>query len=567
MEQAAPTGGRRELAAARRDMRALTAAVALFGTFVNLLLLTGPLYMLNVYDRVLGSRSVETLVALSLIAAFLFAMLALLDSARGQVMARAALRLQDRLGPRALATTIATGDDATRDLDAIHRLLTSPAFLALHDLPFAPLFLAGIFLFHPALGWLALISGLVLAGMAAGNHAIGRRRLAAAGTAGRQAQALATEFQGGRDTIRALGMGDSALARWQRARAHALEAGLAAADTGSRFGAAIRAMRLAVQSAMLGLGAFLVLRGELGAGAMIAASILLGRALAPVEVITGQWPAFIHARRGWHNLARALDRHPPAAPRMALPRPRARLSVERLTLWPPGTPPGSAPVLREISFTLGPGQVLGVIGPSGAGKSALARAIAGIWPAQGDLRLDGATLDQFTNPGSIIGILPQEVTLFRGTVRENIARMSPDPDDADVLSAAHMAGAHDIILRLPQGYDTPLTTGGAGLSGGQRQRVALARALHGDPVLVVLDEPDAGLDSDGLQALVATLARLRHAGAATLVMTHRPTLIAACDLLLALDDGTMRAFGPRDAVLGRVMANVHSLHPATRAAP
>ncbi|MBW7922967.1 MAG: type I secretion system permease/ATPase [Rubellimicrobium sp.] len=564
MEQAADRRGRRELALARRGMRGLLVAVAVFGGAVNLLLLTGPLYMLNVYDRVLGSRSVETLAALTLIAGFLYAMLGILDSARGQVMARAALRLQERLGPRVFGAGLA-GGDATRDLDAVHRLLVSPAFLALHDLPFAPLFLAGVFLFHPLLGVLACAAALLLVALALANHALAQRALAAAGVAGRDTQALATELAAAGDTIRALGMEGAARARWQAARAAALAAGLGAADTGARFGAAIRAVRLAVQSAMLGLGALLVLRGELGAGAMIAASILLGRALAPVEVIVGQWALFARARDGWRNLAHLLGSQPPGTARMVLPRPEARLAVAGLAV---AAAPGQPPVLRGVGFALGPGQVLAVIGPSGSGKSALIGVLAGARaPAQGEVRLGGATLWQYADRGAVVGTLLQEVTLFEGSLRDNIARLAPRPDDAAVLRAAHMAGAHETILRLPQGYDTRLGPGGAGLSGGQRRRVGLARALYGDPVLVVLDEPDAGLDADGLQALVATLDRLRAAGACTVLATHRPALVAACDLVLALDGGTMRAFGPRDAVLGEVLANVHALRPTARAVP
>lgn len=576
MDQAAYRRGARELALARRRMRGLMIAVAVFGFVVNMLMLTGPLYMLNVYDRVLGSRSVETLVTLTLIVGFLFAILALLDSARGQVMARAGLRLRGALEARVFDAGLAgrsqpgaagRAASAQHDLEAVHRLLLSPAFLALHDLPFAPLFLAGIFLFHPLLGALALVAALVLVMFALANQFLLQAPLRDAANATGRAEAMAALMQDEAEVIRALDMRAGAFARWQGVRQQALAAGIVAADTGSRFGAAIRALRLFVQSAMLGLGAFLVIRGELSAGAMIAASILLGRALAPLEVIVGQWTLFARAREGWINLAVLLGTCPPMRERMVLPPPQARLEVEHLAIMSPGATTGQAPLLRGVGFAAGPGQVVGVIGPSGAGKSVLARAVVGtLSPLHGEVRLGGARLGQLSEPGRHIGYLPQRIGFFDGTLRENIARLAPEPDDAAVIRAARLAGAHEMILRLPDGYETRLHAGG-GLSGGQMQRVALARALYGDPALVVLDEPDANLDSDGLRALSMTLRALREADKCTLLVTHRPALIQECDLVLALDGGTMRAFGPRDAVLREVLANVHDFPAAQTATP
>lgn len=561
--------GRRELAHARRELRGLLAAVALFGGFVNLLMLTGPLYMLNVYDRVLGSQSVETLVALSILAGFLFAMLGLLDNARAQVMARAAARLQAALSARVFRAALqgsripdvaAIAGRALRDLDATHRLLSAPAFLALHDLPFTPLFLAAIFLFHPLLGAFALASVVMLALFALANHLRLATPLEEAGSAALRADGTAAQMQQEGEMIAGLGMQDAALAHWQDARAQALVLGLAAADTGSRLGATVRALRLFVQSAMLGLGAFLVIRGELGAGAMIAASILLGRALAPVEAITGQWALFARAHEGWGNLALLLGTCPARPTPTALPRPEGHLAVEGLTVLSPG----GEVTLRGLSFAAGPGDVVGVIGPSGAGKSALARALTGIWPAaQGAVRLDGATLSQYGEGGGRIGYLPQRVTLFDAGLRDNIARLDPGADSAAVIRAAQMAGAHEMILRLPKGYDTQADVG---LSDGQRQRIGLARALYGSPVLLVLDEPDAGLDSDGLRALAMTLRRLREAGTCTMVMTHRPALLQECNLVLVIEEGRRRAFGPRDEVLRKVLANVAAFDTTAPAA-
>lgn len=569
MDIIAQRRGRRELAHARRKMRRLLAAVALFSGFVNLLMLTGPLYMLNVYDRVLGSQSVETLVALSVLAAFLFMVLGLLDSARARIMARAAARLQQALSARVFRAALQAGrmpsvsaiaGRALRDLDAVHRLLSAHAFLTLHDLPFTPLFLAAIFLFHPLLGAFAIASAAALVLLALATHLNLALPLEEAGSSALRADGMAAQMQQEGETIAGLGMQEATLARWHEARVQALVAGLAAADSGSGLGATVRALRLFVQSAMLGLGAFLVIRGELGAGAMIAASILLGRALAPVEAITGQWALFARAREGWGNLALLLGSVPVRPAPTALPRPEGRLSVEGLTVLAPG----GQVVLRGISFAAGPGDVVGVIGPSGAGKSALARALVGVWPAaQGAVRLDGATLSQYGDGGGQVGYLPQQVTLFEASLRDNIARMAAESDSEAVIRAAQMAGAHEMILRLPEGYDTRADTC---LSSGQRQRIGLARALLGDPALLVLDEPDSSLDSDGLRALAMTLRRLRAAGTCTVTMTHRPALLQECNLVLVIEDGRLRAFGPRDEVLRRVLANVTSFEASERAA-
>jgi ATP-binding cassette subfamily C protein len=315
------------------------------------------------------------------------------------------------------------------------------------------------------------------------------------------------------------------------------------------FGALTRTLRLVLQSAMLGLGAFLVLRGELTAGAMVAGSILMGRALSPIEMAVGQWAVIQRAADGWQRLDQLLSRVPAPHPRTALPRPRAVLEVEGLTIAAPGD---RTPLLRQVSFRLEPGQALGVIGPTGAGKSTLARALTGVWqPLAGRIRLDGAALDQYDPEvlGRLIGYLPQRITLFDGTIAENIARLDATPDSDRIIAAARKADAHDMIVRLPQGYDTPVAATGSRLSGGQMQRIALARALYGDPVLLVLDEPNANLDNGGSAALNAAIRAAKADGKAVLIMAHRPAAIQECDLLLVIEDGTRRAFGPRDQVL------------------
>jgi ATP-binding cassette subfamily C protein len=351
------------------------------------------------------------------------------------------------------------------------------------------------------------------------------------------------------ETVRALGMEGSVLARWQAARERAVGAQLASSDTVSRFSTFSKTFRFFLQSAVLGLGAYLVLRGEMTAGAMIAASILLGRALAPVEQAIGGWPLVLRAREGWRSLTAMLAAGAEAGPPTPLPKPRPFLDVGHVTVAPPEQVVAS---LRMLSFRLEPGQALGVIGPSASGKSTLARVLAGIWrPNTGSVRLDGAALDHYDPEvlGRYIGYLPQEVVLFDGTVADNIARLDPEPDPAAIVAAARKAGAHEMILNLPQGYDTPVLAGGARLSGGQRQRIALARAFYGDPVLLVLDEPNSALDAEGSDALNAAVRAAKAEGKAVVILAHRPAGIAECDLILILENGQARAFGPRDEVL------------------
>jgi ATP-binding cassette subfamily C protein len=343
--------------------------------------------------------------------------------------------------------------------------------------------------------------------------------------------------------------------RWQTARAAALEQSVAVAGRSGVFGTLSRTFRQFLQSAMLGLGAWLVLQGELTAGAMIAASILLGRALAPIEVAVGQWHVAQRAQEGWRRLAELLSRVPPEPQRHRLPRPAARIEVDGLTVAPPGA---AVATLRGVSLRLEPGQALGVIGPSGSGKSTLARAIVGVWrPVAGKVTLDGAALDQYDPDalGSYIGYLPQRVTLFDGTVAENIARLQGQADSAAVVQAARRAAAHEMIVKLPKGYDTPVSQAGAQFSGGQVQRIGLARALYGDPVILLLDEPNANLDNDGSAALNAAIRAMKAEGKAVLIMAHRPAAIQECDLLLVLDEGMDKAYGPRDLVLREMVKN------------
>ena len=556
--------GLNELRSARRANLSLFIAVGIFSFFVNLLMLTGPLYMLNVYDRVLGSRSTETLIALSLLAAFLFAMMALLEHVRGRVMGRVGARFQSRLDARvflaSLQSTTASqlpqkAANGPRDLEAVQRLITSPVLMAFYDLPWAPIFIAGIFLFHPYMGALALSGGMVLLIITLLNQATTSRPLEAATTLSQRAELLGRELRQETETVQSLGMQGATLQRWQMARTASLDAAIKATDIGGSFVASTKAFRLFLQSAMLGLGAFLVLRNELTPGAMIAASILLGRALAPIELLVGQWALVQRAREAWHNLAVLLGHVPQQAKRTRLPKPAARLLVDHLTVIPPGQ---SQAALRLINFAVEPGQAVGVIGTSGAGKSTLAKAMTGVWPAAaGTIRLDGAALDQYPPDtlGSYVGYLPQRVVLLEGTIKDNIARMTLQPDDLAIVKAAQKAAAHDMILQLPNGYDTLIGPHGGTLSGGQIQRIGLARALYGAPVLVVLDEPNSNLDNDGTLALNNAIRAMKADGSCVFIMAHRPAAIQECDLLLVLENGLCKAFGPKSDVLRNMVKN------------
>lgn len=563
--------GRAELRAARAESRGLYWVVGLFSMFANLLMLTGPMYMLQVYDRVLGSRSEETLIALSLLVVFLYGVMGILDYTRGRIMARVGARFQAKLDRRVFDAVVRKSavapDMQTQsglgDLESIQRLMTSPVLMAFFDLPWTPIFIAGIFIFHPWLGWLALAGGGLLIMITLLNQFLSRHPQAQAGAAGQQAGAMADQIRIEAEMVQAMGMRDSAFARWQLARGKALDEQIRATDVGGGFSSLTKTLRLFLQSAMLGLGAYLVLLNEMTPGAMIAGSILLGRALAPVEMMLNQWALVQRAMKGWEVLAELLGTVPPEPPRTQLPAPKARLVARALTIVPPGEKQAS---LRNLAFELLPGQALGVIGPSGAGKSTLARAITGVWrPAGGSIRLDAAALDQYDPHvlGEHIGYLPQRVQLFDGTIAENIARLSAQPDDAAVVAAAKKADAHAMILELPRGYDTRVQSGLHRLSGGQIQRIGLARALYKDPVIVVLDEPNSNLDNEGTLALNTAIRVMKEEARSVLIMAHRPAAIQECDVLLVLENGARAAFGPKDEVLKAMVKN----HQQIQAAP
>jgi ATP-binding cassette subfamily C protein len=562
------TAGRAELRDAVGRCRGHFASAAVFSVFVHLLMLTGPLFMLQVYDRVLASRSEETLVALVVLVTGLFAMMGVLEFIRGRVLARAGARIQGLLDRRVMGAVLrrsvspaerAQPATAAQDVEAMRHLLAGPAPFALFDIPWTPLFLAAIFLFHPLLGWIAVAGGSLLVALTAVSQFRSRGPAAEAQRAGQEAETLGEALRQNSEAVQALGMVGAGTGRWLRLRQAALAHQIAASDRMASYSAASKALRFYLQALILAAGAWLVLQQEVSAGMMIATSIMLGRALAPIEQAIGQWGLAQRALRGWRALGHLLERTPPETVRTALPVPRGIVQVQGVTVLGPGE---NVPLIRNVSFRVEPGSALGIIGPSGAGKTTLAKVLTGVWrPAAGKVRIDGAALDQWPGDeiGRHIGYLPQEIGLMSGTVAENIARMAETRDDAEVVAAAGRAGAHELLLALPQGYDTEIGAAGLRLSGGQRQRVALARALYGDPAVLIFDEPNANLDAEGEQAVIDAIRDARARGRTVIVMAHRPSAIAACDQLLVLDRGMQIDIGPRDEVLRRRTRNYPQL--------
>ncbi len=565
--------GTEELRAARRTGAWLLFWAFVFSVFVNLLMLTGPLYMLQVYDRVLSSRSVETLVALTILVASLFLLMGILDYARGRVMARVAARFQTALDARLFKATMIrssrpqeqmASSAAIQDLDSIQRLLSSPVLLAVFDMPWVPIFVTAIFLFHPMLGWLAVAGGMFIVALAIGNQLMTTGQVRKAQGAAQRARVFSELARSGSEVVLSQGLQENMLRRYARLRNAALLQNINSSDYTGAFTTTTKTFRMFLQSAMLGAGAYFVIQGEMTPGSMIAGSVLLGRGLAPVEQAMGGWPVLQRARSGWVALSRYLDAVPEAPPLTELPVPEGRMSAKGLTVVAPGN---SAPTLTSISFTLEPGQALGIIGRSGSGKSTLARALAGYWRvAAGEVRLGGATLAQYgpDRLGDHIGYLPQTVTLFQGTVAENIARMALSPNSEAVVRAAKRANAHEMIMELPKGYDTYLDGNENLLSGGQRQRVALARALYGDPVLLILDEPNSMLDAEGSQALNLAVRDFKENGKSAIIMTHRPAAIAECDQLMVIEKGVATALGPRDEIMSKMVKNVTPVRSAMK---
>lgn len=551
--------GRSELKEALRASRGRFAMTGVFSFFINLLMLTAPLYMLQVYDRVLTSRSHSTLIALTVLAGGLLIVMGFLEFIRSRVLVRTGTQIDRWLNARVFTAVFQKGlshpsgqrDQPLRDLDAFRQFLTGPGPFALFDAPWVPLYLIVVFLFHPMLGWIALFGAVLLFAFAILNEVLTRKPLQRANLEVGAANAFAVASLRNADALAAMGMLPGILRRWARRHGEGLGLQGLASDRAGSITACTKAIRMFLQVAILGVGAALAIDQIITPGVMIAASIIMGRALAPVEQAIGHWRGFVGARAAYHRLNTLLEDHPADRETMQLPAPTGKLRIDHLTAAPPGA---LKPVLRDISFELDPGEALGVIGPSASGKSTLARVLVGVWPPEaGTVRLDGAQVHDWRHEdlGGFVGYLPQDVELFDGTVVENIGRFGDEVDPEAVVGAARQADVHDMILSLPNGYETPVGEYGNALSGGQRQRVGLARALYGDPVLVVLDEPNANLDAAGDEALTQAILGLKGRGATVVVMAHRPSAIAAVDKLMFLSEGRMMAFGPKDEVLAK----------------
>lgn len=542
------------------DCRKSFRGVALFSAVVNLLMLAGPLYMLQVYDRVLAARSVPTLVALTifLVGAYLFQ--GILDIIRARVVVRGAALLDQHLDVhvhqalvRLGAVTRSEHPTPLRDLDQIRSFLTGPGPIAIVDLPWIPIFLFICFLIHPWLGLASTAGAVVLCVVTLMTERASRAPTQVLAREGAQRAGIAEASRRNSETILAMAMTPAMAARWSQANGRYLGALWQVTDVVNALGSVSKVVRLLLQSLILGLGAYLVIRGELAVGAMIAASIMMGRALAPIETAIANWRGFVGARQSAHRLSDTLARTGQTLPETALPAPHATVAAESVALFVPGR---EKPVVAQVNFGLKAGEAVGVIGPSGSGKTTLIRALVGAWPVgAGTVRIDGAALNQW-NPndlGQYIGYMAQTVELFDGTVAENIARMASEPISEAVIAAARAAGAHEMIMQLPGGYDARVGENGAALSAGQRQRIALARALYRDPFLIVLDEPNANLDNDGDAALEGALRAAKARGAIVVMVAHRPSALAVCDKVLYLNNGLQQAFGPRDDVLRKIL--------------
>lgn len=562
--QAIPS--RAEISHALRRCTGSLFGIAVFSGAVNLLMLTGSVFMLQVYDRVIPSRSIPTLIGLAALVAGLFAVQGLLDVVRTRMLARIGTSLHERIADRVFDITLrlpllSAGVDAgqpLRDLDQVRAFFSSGGPLAFFDLPWLPLYLTVCFLFHPLIGWTALGGALVLIVLTLLTEALSRRAAVQAVGLGAQRQSLADACRRNAEVVTAMGMGPAVAERWCAADQHYVAGQSRLSDVTGGLGAISKVLRLALQSAVLGVGAYLVINGEATGGIIIAASIISSRALAPVELAIANWRGFLATRGSWRRLDGLLQHLPVRSDPLPLRSPNSSFTVQSLSIAPAG---GQRLVVRDVSFELTSGSGLGIIGPSGSGKSSLARALVGVWqPARGHVRLDGASLTQWLPEmlGRHIGYLPQDVELFAGTVGQNIARFRIGDDPDRVIQAAILAGVHEMILGLEQGYDTPIGDGGAALSAGQRQRIGLARALYGEPFLVVLDEPNSNLDSEGEAALTQALMSVRERGGIAVVIAHRPSALAALDQVLVIAGGEQKAFGPKDRVLGQNIRPIQS---------
>ena len=562
---AAPLVRRSELGDALRSCRNAFIGLGVISCMINVLYLTGSLFMLEVYDRVLPSRSVPTLIGLAILAAGMYFFQGILDLIRGRILGRIGTALDEALNRRVFETMVRLpllvgnrneGLQPLRDLDNIRSFLSGAGPGAFFDLPWLPFYLAICFVFHVLIGLTALVGAVILVSLTIATEYMSRQPAREATGLAARRNDLATSSRRNAEVVVAMGMSGRLTSRWIDANQNYLAGNQRASDITGGLGAIAKVLRMTLQSAVLAVGAYLVINQQATAGIIIASSILSARALAPVDLAIAHWKSFIAARQSWHRLNRLLEQLPPRAEQMLLQQPSTRLAVEAVSMVPPGD---QKVIVQDITFALEAGHGLGIIGPSGSGKSSLARALVGVWqPFRGKVRLDGAALDQWAGDvlGRHIGYLPQDVELFAGTVAQNICRFDPDANSSAIIAAAKEAGVHQLIIKMRDGYDTQVGEQGTALSAGQAQRVALARALYGDPFLVVLDEPNSNLDTEGDEALTRAVRGARERGAIVVVIAHRPVGIEAVDQLLVLKDGRMQAFGPKETVLGQVLQRV-----------
>src|SRR5882757_3973527 len=557
-----PGQPRSELSAALAACRGAFISIGLMSGMSNILMLTGAFFMLEIYDRVLPSRSIPTLVGLVILAGGLYTAQGLLDLIRGRILVRIGGRLDEALSGRVYETIVrlplkvgnrADGLQPLRDLDSVRSFLSGSGPNALFDLPWLPVYLVICFLFHPYIGFAALFGAIILGIITMMTETMTRDPTRAATTFATARQSLAEASRRNAAVLTAMGMTSRIAVLRSDANTKYLASQRRASDVAGGFGSASKVLRMMLQSGVLAVGAYLVIYQLATAGIIIAGSILSARALAPVDLAIANWRGFVSARQGWKRLTDLLALLPSQTAPMALQPPAQSVVVEGVAVVPPGSEKAA---VQDASFSLQAGNGLGIIGPSGSGKSSLARILVGVWrPARGRIRLDGAALDQWSpdSLGKHIGYLPQDVELLAGTVAQNIGRFSPQMDPRAVIAAATAAGVHDLIVSLPEGYETQVGESGTALSAGQAQRVALARALYGDPFLVVLDEPNSNLDSEGDEALSKAIMSVRNRNGIVVVVAHRPSAIAGVDLLLMMGQGRAQAFGPKDEVLARVL--------------
>jgi len=565
---------RSEVHFAPKGSRGALVGVGVFSALLNVLALTGSIYMLQVYDRVIPSHSVPTLIGLSILAATLYAGQFLLDFARGRVLLRIGRALDESLSRRVFTVTArlplmrkpnCEGLQPLRDLDQVRTFMAGGGPVALFDLPWLPIYLLTCFFFHPLIGAATLFGAIVLALVTVLTEAFTRKPMRVAVMHGAARMSLAESGRRNAEVLAAMGMTGRVAERWQEVNQKHLDAHEQAGDVTVGLGGFSKVFRMGLQSGVLALGAYLVIHGEATGGIMFASAMLVARALSPVELAIANWKGFVAARQGWRRLRELLSTLPPEGQRLTLRPPAASLSVEGVVAVPPGE---EKIVVKGVSFQLRSGSALGIVGQSASGKSSLARTLVGVWsPVRGSIRLDGATLDQWSPEelGRHIGYLPQDIELFDGTIGQNIARFEPDACSDAIIAAAEAAGVHEMIVRLPDGYDTRIGESGMALSAGQRQRIGLARALYGNPFLVVLDEPNSNLDMEGEQALTNAIASVRARGGIVVVVAHRPSALASVDLVLIMNNGEAQAFGPRDDVLRKAVRPINPVQNQTAA--